>query len=313
MRKNPNLLWITVVVLGWLTDFLFWQKPLGINFAIYTVLCLAGGVFVLGMDKQHPARGTLWLFPLVLFFAVITFVRTEPMTLFLALMCTLFLMSVLAMTFLGGRWLQYSLADYVSGLFRLAGSMVARPVTFNAEVKREQVENGLETKKFNPWPILRGIVIAIPIVAIFASLLASADAIFSSQLGEFIKFFRIDNLPQYIFRLVYILAGAYLLAGVFLHAAGHSKDEKLLGVDKLPGQSVPWLHGVSHSVGQCCCTLYRLRRHPIQVFFRRAGQHQSGRLYLFRIRAPWFRRIISCCLFQSAADPGIGRRRTARG
>jgi hypothetical protein len=232
MKRNPNLLWITVVVLGWLIDFLFWQKPLGLNFALYTVLCLAGGLFVLAMDKQHPARGTLWLFPLVLFFAAITFVRTEPMTLFLGFACTLFLMSLLAMTFIGGRWLRYSLADYVSGLFRLAGSMVARPVTFDAEVKREQVENGLRVRKFNPWPILRGIVIALPIVAIFASLLASADAVFSDQLGEFIKFFRIENLPQYIFRLAYILAGAYLLAGVFLHATSRSKDEKLIGEDK---------------------------------------------------------------------------------
>jgi hypothetical protein len=31
---------------------------------------------------------------------------------------------------------------------------------------------------------------------------------------------------------VYILAGAYFLAGVFLHAAGQSKDEKLIGEDK---------------------------------------------------------------------------------
>ena len=232
MKKNPNLLWITALVLGWLFDFLFWQNPLGLNFAIYTVLCLIGGFLVLGMDKQHPARGTIWLVALILFFVAITSVRAEPMTLFLGLTGTLFLMSVLAMTFLGGRWPRYSLADYVSGLFRLAGSMVARPVTFDAEVKREQAENGLKAKNFNPWPILRGIVIALPIVAIFASLLASADAIFSEQLGEFIKFFRVDNLPQYIFRLAYILVGAYLMAGVFLHAAANSKDEKLIGEDK---------------------------------------------------------------------------------
>jgi hypothetical protein len=101
-----------------------------------------------------------------------------------------------------------------------------------SEVKREQAERGVGVKKFNAWPILRGIVIALPIVAIFASLLASADIIFSNQLGLFIKFFRIENLPQYIFRFVYILAGAYLLAGVFLHAALQSKDEKLMGDDK---------------------------------------------------------------------------------
>ncbi len=232
MKRNPKVLWITVVVLGWLLDFLFWQKPIGLNFALYTLLCLIGGLFVLGMDQNQPARSTLWLILLVLFFAAVTFVRAEPMTLFLGIVSTLFLMSVLAMTFLGGRWLRYSLADYVSGLFKLAGGMVARPISFSAELKREQAESGVGTKKFNPWPILRGIVIALPIVAIFASLLASADVIFSHQVGVFLKFFRFENLPQYIFRLVYILAGAYLLAGVFLHASVQSKDKKLLGEEK---------------------------------------------------------------------------------
>jgi hypothetical protein len=232
MKKNPNLLWFTALVLGWLFDFLFWQKPVGVNFAIYILLCLIGGFFVLARDNQYPARKTLWLIPLVLFFAVITFIRSEPMTLFLSVMGTLLLMSLLAMTFEGGQWFLYSLSDYVRGFFKLAGSMLARPVSFNTEVKREQAEIGEGTKKFSPWPILRGIAIAIPIVAIFAALLGSADIIFGNQLDLFFKFFRIDNLPQYIFRFVYILIGAYLLAGVFLHAATQSKDEKLIGEDK---------------------------------------------------------------------------------
>jgi hypothetical protein len=116
MKKNPNLLWITAVVLGWLFDFLFWKKPLGFNFAIYTLLCMIGGFLILRMDKQQPARSTLWLIPLILFFAAVTFVRNEPMTLFLSILFTLLLMTILTMTFQGGRWFQYSLTDYVSGI-----------------------------------------------------------------------------------------------------------------------------------------------------------------------------------------------------
>ncbi len=113
------------------------------------------------------------------------------------------------------------------------GSMIARPISFNVEVKREQAESGIPVKRLNLWPLLRGIVIAIPVVAIFAALLASADTIFSSQLNAFLKlFFNLDKLPEYIFRLCYILFIAYILAGVFLHAASQSKDEKLIGKDK---------------------------------------------------------------------------------
>ncbi len=234
MKKNPNLLWITAIVLGWLFDFLFWKQSFGINFAIFTALCLIGGFFLLWIDNQRPARGTLWLIPLILFFAAITFVRAEPMTVFLGIVFMLFLMGVLANTFLGGRWSQYSMADYFFGFFKLMGSsMIAQPISFNVEVKREQAESGIPAKRLNLWPILRGVVIAIPILAIFAALLASADTIFSNQLNAFLKlFFNLDTFPEYIFRLCYILFLAYILAGVFLHAALHSKDEKLLGGEK---------------------------------------------------------------------------------
>jgi len=76
------------------------------------------------------------------------------------------------------------------------------------------------------WPILRGIVIALPVIAIFASLLSSADPIFATRVNEFIDLFNLENLPEYIFRLVYILLFAYVIAGTFLHAA-QSTDEKI--------------------------------------------------------------------------------------
>jgi hypothetical protein len=69
-------------------------------------------------------------------------------------------------------------------------------------------------------------------VAIFAALLSSADLVFAQRLQAFTQIFRLEKLPEYIFRAVYILIGAYALAGVFLHAAQKSRDEKLAGVDK---------------------------------------------------------------------------------
>ena len=232
MKKNPNLLWIVAIALGWLFDFLFWKQAPGVNFAIFVMLCLVGGFFLLWRDEKHASRGSLWLIPLILFFAAVTFIRAEPLTIFLAVVFTLFLMAVLAMTYLGGRWFMYSISDYVSGFLKLIASMMARPLTFNAEVKREQAESGVAAPKRNIWPVVRGIVIALPVLAIFAALLASADVIFGQQLDAFVKLFNLEKLPEYIFRLIYILIGAYFLAGIFLHAAIQSKDEKLIGEDK---------------------------------------------------------------------------------
>jgi hypothetical protein len=232
MTKHPRLLWITALALGWLFDFLFWKQPFGANFAIYSVACVLGGILVLRANQQNLARGSLVLLPLILVFALVPVFRAEPLTLFLGVLFTLLLLLLLCSSFLGGRWIQYGFADYLSSALKVAGSMIARPLGFAADVRKEQAEPGASGRKLKLWPFVRGILIALPILAIFASLLASADAMFGSELDAVLKFFAIQNLPQYIFRTAYILIGAYMLVGVILHASAQSRDEKLIGEEK---------------------------------------------------------------------------------
>ncbi|MEN9564302.1 MAG: hypothetical protein RIR73_2546 [Chloroflexota bacterium] len=233
MKNNPNKLWIFVLALGWLFDFLFWENPPGINFAIFWTACLIAGFYLLLSNGHRPHRTTLWLLPLFGFFAAVSFIRVEPMTTFLAYTFTMFTLTVFTVTYLGGRWVQYSLADYVSKAFSFLGSLFIRPITFTADARKTQAETGVTApSKHNFMPILRGLIIAIPIVMIFASLLASADVVFNQRLDDFVQIFKLENLPEYIFRMIYILVIGYGLAGIFLHAATESKDEKLVGEEK---------------------------------------------------------------------------------
>ena len=232
--KRSNLLWITVLVLGWLFDFLFWGHAPGINFALYVILCLGGGFLVLGLNGFKTTWRTLVLLAPILFFAAMTFIRQEPLSLFLAIACTLGLMGLLAASYLGGRWAWYSLADYIFNAFKLVLSMIAAPLRFLIEGRKTataQQPAGTKPGAKRLWAVVRGVLIAIPIVVVFAALLSSADLVFARQVQDFVRLFRLENLPQYIFRGVYILIGAYALAGIFLHAAQKSRDEKLLGID----------------------------------------------------------------------------------
>jgi hypothetical protein len=227
MKTNPNKLWIIVFALGWLFDFLFWKQSPGVNFAIFATACLTAAFYLLLSDGLRPNRTSLIMLPLFGFFAAVTFIRVEPMTTFLAYTFTLLVMTLLAVSYLGGRWHLYSLVDYIGKFLQLAGSVLVRPIGFTNELRKAQTEAGIQPAKRNVWPIVRGIVIALPIIAIFASLLASADAIFGQRLTDLIKWFNIENLPELIFRLVYIVVIGYGLAGVILHAATESKDEKI--------------------------------------------------------------------------------------
>jgi hypothetical protein len=232
MKINPNKLWILVIALGWTFDFLFWKQPPGLNFAIFTTLCVGAALYLLLSEGNRPHPLTLYLIPPFGFFAVVTFLRAEPMTTFLAYTITLLLMTLLSVSYLGGRWMRYSILDYIGRAVGLIGSLVARPVIFGADARKARVEAGLPPPKFNLWPVARGLLIALPVVAVFASLLASADVIFEQRLDEFIELFKLEKLPEYIFRLVYIMMIAYGLAGAVLHAAYESKDESLAGRER---------------------------------------------------------------------------------
>ncbi len=244
MKTNPNKLWIIVFALGWFFDFLFWEKAPGVNFAIFTMACLVAAFYLLLSDGLRPNRASLSLLPLFGFFAAVTFIRAEPMTTFLAYTFTLLTMSILAFTYLGGRWYLYTMVDYIGKYFNLLGSMIVRPIVFITDVRKEQKEAGIQPSKRNVWPVVRGIVIALPIIAIFASLLASADVIFGQRLNDFVDVFNLEDLPEYIFRMIYILVLGYALAGVVLHASTESKDEKI-GVEDKP--TVPQFLGFIES------------------------------------------------------------------
>ena len=225
MKANPNRFWFVVTLLGWAFDFLFWKKPAGVNFFIYVMLCLVTGVYLLQTDGLRLApRSRLLLLPII-FLSAMTFFRQEPMTVFLSVLMTIFLMGIFSITYLGGQWTRFGLIDYFFGYLTLFGSMIVRPLGFAMGLRHDQPDVSPGRGFSSIWPYLRGAIIALPVIAIFAALLSSADPIFANRLEKFIGLFKIDNLPEYIFRLVYILIFAYAIAGTFLHAAQKSNDQ----------------------------------------------------------------------------------------
>jgi hypothetical protein len=229
MKSRPYRLWLVAIVLGWIVDFLFWKQEAGVNFALYSTLCLLGGFGLLLTQGLRPARNSLWLLIPFAFFAVVTFLRQEPLTIFLAYTFTLFSLGVLVNTYSGGRWFKYNAADYFSRFFRLVVSMFILPQLFVRQTHEEQDARGERRRTIPIVPILRGLLIALPIVAFFTFLLTSADAIFSQILVEHLEDF---NLGEKIIRVVIILVCAYLLSGIFLYTFAQGREEKLLSEER---------------------------------------------------------------------------------
>ena len=75
-------------------------------------------------------------------------------------------------------------------------------------------------------PVLRGLLIAVPILLILGGLLAQADMVFADKLKEFFKLFDLERLPEYLFRLFYVLVLAYTFIGIYLQAVLPQKAAK---------------------------------------------------------------------------------------
>jgi len=238
---HPARLVITALLLAWSFDQLFWEKAPGVSFLIFVLLCLAAGFFFTWSEMRRPAITSLALLIPILYFATMSFLRAEPFTRFINFSLASGCLLTLALTWRGGRWWLYNLADYLINFFRLAGNASTKPVEVllslwgnQPDAEHLQTEANRPPRKRTGLAILLGLALALPLVTVLAALLAAADPIFSQELSHLLEYLRLEKLGEYLFRLVYVLIGAYLLGGIILYALFSSDNERFSSVEQ------PW-------------------------------------------------------------------------
>jgi len=241
MVKNRSTLWYGALLVGWAFDILYWDKLPGISFFIHIALFLGALAVLAWKEELSPAKNSYYLLPLILGFSALTFLREEPFTRTLNHLLSLGFLGLFVLSFQGGRWFAYTLSDYIVSGLRLALNLVSLPFNMifpdvdpDLEGEQEKEEGARPGGWKQAAPYLRGILIALPVIAILAALLAAADPIFSNWLEEMIELLKLEKLPEYILRLVLISVWTTLAAGALLYAAARSQEEKLVGTDQ------PW-------------------------------------------------------------------------
>lgn len=233
MPKKQKWFWLAALVAAWLFDFLFWSKGSGISFFIWIAILLAAGYLLAWSEGKKPHALSVLLTLLILGFSSVMALRNEPLTRVVSVLLTLAGMMLLTATFLNGHWLWYRLRDYVVELINVIGGGFSGAALLLAKRKTAPAVEGTPEKRgwSRAWPILRGVLIALPIVAVFGVLLASADQIFADWVT---RLFNIEKLPEYLFRLFYILVIAAVLVGVYLKAILPGKEAQR------PNPNQPW-------------------------------------------------------------------------
>jgi len=229
---RPKFLLAISFALAWGFDYLFWGKQWGISVPVFTLLLVLVGLLLARRQGLQPARASLWLLLPLLFFAVVSAFRLEPLTVLVSRALVLLLSALLAVTFLGGHWLDYSFSDFVAKLVSLVpnGLGLLRDTT---PADRNAKEKSFSIRSLAP--VFRGLLFALPILWFLSILLSSADPYFSRWLTDLFQFLKIENLSDYLFRAFYIVVFTYIIASVYLFALIKSRKEQLISEKK------PWL------------------------------------------------------------------------
>lgn len=211
---------ISAAAAGILAQLLFVHQAPGVNFLFWAAVVL-GAAFGLRRPDARLDRYDLWLLPAALVFASFIMLRDDKMLLAFDVLATASL-TVASAVAIGGQPVSRrassrivtlgaaSIAVFCGGAARIANGL--RPLVAALP------STGNETSA----SVLRGLLLAVPLVLGFVLLFAAADAVFQSMFQRLFDF-RLDT-PELIGRMMFGVAAAWFFAGTMAAAwLSHSR------------------------------------------------------------------------------------------
>jgi CBS domain-containing protein len=233
-RPSPwrHATWMTLAafVLGLSVEILFDRRPMGISALVWAFLSVAALLLVGAFEGVRPSLDTLAFIPGILLFAAFLFLRTEPMTTFLSLVSLLALFALWVRVYrTGGLW-RHGWLDL--GLALIWVPLESWGRTWGPLSDTWLHIAGERGQRSKLVAILRGLLLAIPILIVLGSLLSAADLVFSDYLRTVLAWLGLDRLVELAGRAgVVVLSGLFFL-GVLAVAVLPREGRKLIGEER---------------------------------------------------------------------------------
>jgi hypothetical protein len=202
---------------GVIGQVLFFNVGLGVNFPIAIGLVLVGGWLVRRPESRIDRRD-LWLAPAALALAAFAAVRADPTIVALDVLAAIGLAVSALASFSGRLVTPRPVVALISLALGLIAWVLGGAVLVMASARRHLPSvSGITRHAAPAAPVLRGLLIAIPIAVVFVALFSAADAVFARLVGDV---FGIElSLGDAGWRLALAAVLAWLAAGGFGIAA----------------------------------------------------------------------------------------------
>lgn len=229
--RRPGLLVLLALGLGIATEILFYGHTPGISIPIWVVLAELVLLTAGWLEGQRPAMPEAVFTGLISFFAVMSVLRQEGLSSFLAIIMIMGLFTLWLRSYRSRRIFEFGWLDYLEALLIVPLEIWIRPWGVLGQVQREG-SDGTTQNKQRQRAILKGVLLALPVLIMFTALLSSADLVFAGYVEELVEFLRLENFKEIIGRGVMILMSSLFCLGALALALRARSRQQLINNGK---------------------------------------------------------------------------------
>jgi len=207
------------LVLGILFDYFFYDKMLGIAFPIYVIFIVLGLFAISRIHKKQINKQVVWLLIPLVFFSTMVFVRTSALLTFFNVLISLVLLLLIVKTVYEREINNFLMKDYFKIVFLPFEFIQPLLHTLSELFSSHKVNKDRKTLSH----VIKGILMAIPVMFIFILLLSSADLIFQKYISDLIT---INIQPETLIRIIFILIVTLIFIGAYSYVFQELKKQE---------------------------------------------------------------------------------------
>ncbi len=222
-KINFYLVVVSALILGMLTDYLFYQKSIGISFFVFNSIAIIFTMIFARKANKKISGIQYFILISILLFSVGVFLRASSFLAFFNIIGGIYLLFFFLTLFLNKNISDFRFSKYfiypLSFLLRSFPSVSKFIRKYKNAIPKNNKSGSKELRS-----IIKGVIIAIPFLIIFIMLLSSADQVFQAYANKFIK---IDFDFRIILRVLKVLLVSYLFLGIFSRITEDKKSEEI--------------------------------------------------------------------------------------